>query len=145
MTQDIDTYWNNNIVLGNGIIDGEQSLIRLKLHRSDETYSYTHELFPLSSRRGKRVYFHANPYILIPDMTLTFALSPTPAPDGAIGTVMSTDVKKLKPLEIGNAQAWFYPAEKALVLWECFLEGPYRTAADPQQDTLHTTVWTSFE
>src|SRR3712207_1877864 len=101
MAHDIDTYWNSTIVLGEGKIDGEQALIRLRLHRSDETYSYTHELFPLSSRRGKRIYFHANPYILIPDMTMTFAAHRHPAPDGAIGTVISTDVKKLKPLEIG--------------------------------------------
>ncbi len=140
---EFDNYWNSNTILGDGMIDGERSLIRLKLHRSDEQYYYKQELFPLSSRTGERIYFHAKPYILIPDMTLTFAPYATPAPDGSIGEV-TTDVTKLKPREIGNAQAWYYPAEKALVLWECFLEAPYRQK-DPRADSLHTLVWQGFE
>src|SRR3712207_8126706 len=52
---------------------------------------------------------------LFPYTTL-FRSSPTPRDDGAIGNVLNTDVTKLKPREIGNAQAWYYPAEKALVL-----------------------------
>jgi hypothetical protein len=58
--------WNSNKVIGEGEVEGKRSLIRLKLHQSDEEYYYPNELFPLSSRRGKRVYFHAQPYILIP-------------------------------------------------------------------------------
>ncbi len=49
------------------MIDGEHSLIRLKLHRSQERYYHKEELFPLSSRTGERIYFHAKPYILIPE------------------------------------------------------------------------------
>src|SRR3712207_3260948 len=80
---------------------------------------------------------------LFPYTTL-FRSSPTPRDDGAIGNVLNTDVTKLKPLEIGNAQAWYYPAEKALVLWECFLEEPY-SQQDILDDHLQTTVWTNFE
>ncbi len=147
MTQDIDTYWNFNKVIGEGTIEGTHSLISLKLHRSEEKYDKPplHELFSLSSRRGTRIYFHAKPYILIPDMTLTFAAYPKPAPGGAIGEVISTDVTKLKVREIGTAQAWYYPAENALVLWECFLEAPYRTAAHPAEDALLTLLWQGFE
>src|SRR3712207_6761266 len=114
MTHAIDTYWTHNTILGEGLIDGEQSLIRLRLHRSDERYyDKRDELFKLAApRSGTRIYFHAKPYILIPDMTMTFALSPTPASDSAIGHVISTDVTKLKPREIGTAQAWYYPADK---------------------------------
>ena len=35
---ELDDYWNSNKILGDGIIDGERSLIRLKLHRSQERY-----------------------------------------------------------------------------------------------------------
>src|SRR3712207_466350 len=98
---ELDSYWNTNKVLGDGSIDGERALIRLKLHRSQECYYHKEELFQLSSRTGERIYFHAKPYILIPDMTLTFAPYRTPAPDGSIGKVINTDVTKLKPREIG--------------------------------------------
>ena len=65
----VDDYWNSNTILGDGSIDGERSLIHLRMHRSEETYEHSiNELFPLSSRRGNRVYFHAKPYILIPDI-----------------------------------------------------------------------------
>ncbi len=141
----VDTYWTHNTILGEGNIHGEQTLIRLKVHRSDERYyDKRDELFQLSSRSGDRIYFHAKPYILIPDMTITFGLSQTPRDDGALGKVLNTDVTKLKPLDISMAQAWYYPAEKALVLWECFLEEPYRQP-DILHDQLQTTVWTNFE
>ncbi len=38
MTQDIDTYWNSNKIIGEGEIEGKSSLIRLMLHRSEEDY-----------------------------------------------------------------------------------------------------------
>jgi hypothetical protein len=145
MTQDIDTYWNSNKVIGEGDIEGKPSLIRLRIHRSTEKYFDGDSLIELSYRTGERIYFHAKPYILIPDMTLTFAAYPRPAQDGAIGEVISTDVKKLKPLEIGNAQAWYYPAEKALVLWECYFFAHFRKQTDPRKDVTLQTLWTGFE
>jgi hypothetical protein len=142
---EIDTYWNSNLVIGEGEIEGKRSLIRLKLHRSDDKYYSPHELFPLSSRRGQLVYFHAKPYILIPKITLTVALSRPKADTGEIGKVIGANVQHLQQRDIGNAQAWYYPADKALVLWECFLEEPYQTAPDPRHDAVFTMVWTGFE
>ncbi len=141
---ELDDYWTHNKVLGDGVVDGERALIRLKLHHSQERYFHREELFPIAAAPGTRTYFHAKPYILIPNMTLTFAPYRTPTPDGSIGEVINTDVTKLKPREIGNAQAWYYPTEKALVLWECFLEAPYRQP-DPRADSLQTLVWQGFE
>jgi hypothetical protein len=143
--QEIDTYWNYNEVIGEGDIESKPVLIRMRLHRSTEKYFDDDTLIKLSTHKGERIYFHAKPYILIPDMTLTFALSRQPAPDGAIGEVIGADVKKLKPLEIGNAQAWYYPAEKALVLWECYLFAPFRHVKDPREDATFQTAWTGFE
>ena len=37
--------------------------------------------------------------------------------------------------EIGQAQAWYYPADHLLVLWECFLEDPFRQD-EPTADEL---------
>jgi hypothetical protein len=140
-----DPYWTYNLVIGEADVQGHKSLIRLHLHQLEETYERTiGELFPLSSRRGKQTYFHAKPYILIPRMTLTFGLTPPKADSGEIGRVIGSDVTKLQEREIGNAQAWYYPGEKALVLWECYLFEPY-TQKDPLKDPLLDTVWQGFE
>src|SRR5918992_1247999 len=142
---DTDPYWTNNLILGEGDVQGHKSLIRLHLHRSEETFEHTlGEIFPLSTRRGKRTYFHAKPYILIPRMTLTIGLTRPKADSDEIGRVIGSDVTKLQEREIGNAQAWYYPAEKALVLWECY---PYEQFAkeDPRIDPLLATLWQGFE
>ncbi len=77
-------------------------------------------------------------------MTLTLGLTWPKADSSEIGRVIGTDVTKLQEREIGNAQAWYYPAEKALVLWECYLFEPY-AQKDPLEDPLLTTVWQGFE
>src|SRR5918992_3762090 len=142
---DTDPYWTNNLILGEGDVQGHKSLIRLHLHRSEETFEHTlGEIFPLSTRRGKRTYFHAKPYILIPRMTLTIGLTKPKAGSREIGRVIGSDVTKLQEREIGNAQAWYYPKDKALVLWECYLFEPYRTK-DSRKDSLLSAVWQGFE
>jgi hypothetical protein len=126
-------------------IDSGQCLIRLKITQSDEAYRYRKELlFPLASRSGRRIYFGAKPYILIPKITLTFASIPPQAESNAIGRVIDSQVKELQELEIGTAQAWYYPAEKALVLWECYQYERYRQQ-DLLTDPLVATVWHGFE
>jgi hypothetical protein len=39
-TGDIDSYWTHNLVIGEGDIQGHKSLIRLHLHRSEETFHH---------------------------------------------------------------------------------------------------------
>src|SRR3712207_527569 len=112
------TYWTHHELLGEGHVERENVLIRLRLHRSEERYyDKRDELFELPSpRSGTRIYFHAKPYILILDMTLTFAAYPKPAPGGALGEVISTDVKKLQVREVGTAQPWYYPTARNRVM-----------------------------
>ena len=46
--------------------------------------------------------------------------------------------------QVGNAQAWYYPTEKALVLWECFFEERFRK--DPLPEDLNMQkLWQTFE
>ena len=144
LTHDTDPYWTHNSVIGEGEVQGHKSLIRLHLHRSEETFHHAESLFPIPSEKGHRSYFHAKPYILIPQMTLTVGLTRPKADSDEIGRVIGSDVSKLQEREIGNAQAWYYPEEKALVLWECYLFEPY-TQQDPRKDTLLTTLWQGFE
>jgi hypothetical protein len=147
MTQlhDTDPYWTQNLVIGEGDVQGQTSLIRLHLHRSEERAYHGESLFPIAVKRGDtKTYFHAKPYILIPRMTFTIGLTQPKAESDEIGRVIGSDVTKLQEREIGNAQAWYYPKEKALVLWECFLSEPY-AQKDPQNDPLLATVWQEFE
>jgi hypothetical protein len=144
-TGDTDPYWTHNLILGEGVVERHKSLIRLHMHRSEETYEHgIQELFPFTVRRGTRTYFHAKPYILIPQMTLTIGLTHPKADSDEIGRVIGSDVTKLQEREIGNAQAWYYPAEKALVLWESYLFEPFRQEA-LLKDALFTSVWKGFE
>jgi hypothetical protein len=140
-----DAYWTRNLVIGEGDIQGNKSLIRLHLHRSEERAYHSKSLFPITTKRGDtRTYFHAKPYILLPQMTLTIGLTKPKVDSDEIGRVIGSDVTKLQEREIGNAQAWYYPADKALVLWECYLFEPYRKA-DPLKDPLLATIWQGFE
>jgi hypothetical protein len=135
---DSDPYWTHNLILGEGEVQGQKSLIRLHLHRSEETAAHGKSLFPITTKHGdKRTYFHAKPYILIPRMTFTIGLTRPKVDSDEIGRVIGSDVTKLQEREIGNAQAWYYPAEKALVLWECYLFEPYAQ--------LLATLWQGFE
>ena len=46
--------------------------------------------------------------------------------------------------DIGTAQAWWYPADRVLVLWECVLDDAVRRD-DPNGDGVLATVWSGFE
>jgi hypothetical protein len=140
-----DPYWTHNLVIGEGDIERHTSLIRLHIHRSEEKAYHEESLFPIAVKRGDpKTYFHAKPYILIPRMTLTVGLTQPKADSDEIGRVIGADVTKLQELEIGNAQAWYYPIERVLVLWECFLFQPF-AKKDLMKDVLFAKVWQGFE
>lgn len=50
----------------------------------------------------------------------------------------------MRHVEIGQAQAWYYPSERLLVLWECYLFDRWRLA-DPVQDPALNGLWQRFE
>jgi hypothetical protein len=126
-------------------IDSGQCFIRLKLTMSDEVYRHHKELLvPLSNNVGRRIYVSAKSYILILKITITFVSILPQVDSNAIGRVIDSDATQLQELEIGTAQAWYYPVEKALVLWECFLHQRYRQE-DLLNDSLAATAWHGFE
>jgi hypothetical protein len=144
-TTDTDPYWTHNVLLGEGEVEKHTSLIRLHLHRSEEQAYHEESLFPIRVKRGDtKIYFHAKPYILIHRITLTVGLTRPKADSDEIGRVIGSDVTKLQELEMGNAQAWYYPTEHALVLWECFLFQPF-AKKDLLKDVLFAKVWQGFE
>ncbi len=139
---DTDPYWNHDTEIGTATIDGEAYGIRVRLHESPERYTESSELVPIT-RRGERIYYHARPYILLPDIRLTVELT-RPEPTGAIGQVLSSEYTGVRPVEIGEAQAWYYPQDQTLVLWECLLEDRYRSP-DPLHDDALRVLWEGWE
>jgi hypothetical protein len=89
-----------------------------------------------------------HPYITEPNLVMSVALYPKPkhyadAPS-AIGETTGTRVEGFRDVKIGNAQAWYYPEDKVLVLWECFLDGFVRDLP-LLEDPNMAHLWTSFE
>jgi hypothetical protein len=64
----------------------------------------------------------------VPDIRLTVSLYPYPTPgdQGAVGEVTSSEWEGMKHEEIGSPQAWYYPTDSILVLWEVDLHHRHR-------------------
>ncbi|TAK28818.1 MAG: hypothetical protein EPO21_21930 [Chloroflexota bacterium] len=133
--QQRDEYWQ----LDEAIDDGS---IRLRIHYEEERYS-GNEIVSLKQKRGVRTYYHARPYLLIPRITLTLGLHPEPK-EHEIGKVLDSQWEGMDHREIGNAQAYWYPADKLLLIWECLIFGRNRPE-DPSQDERLANVWQHFE
>ncbi len=141
-----DPYWQEDVALGESqFFRGDRSTIRMRLHMATERASRQHEIVPLSDAVRERTYVHGKPYILVPDITLTVGLYPRTDAAGAIGAVRGADWTGMRHEDIGQAQAWHYPADQLTVLWECFAEGRYRRDDDPRRDATQQTLWTRFE
>ncbi len=137
-----DPYWTDDAEIGIARLEGEPYGIRLKLHESRERYIESREIVEVA-RRGERVYYQARPYVLLPEITLTVGLT-HPEVSGRIGEVLSGEYTGVRPLEIGNAQAWYYVEDRTLVLWECLLEDRYRQE-EPSGDEALRVLWEGFE
>jgi hypothetical protein len=132
--------------LGEAAITGSPFTIRLKGHRSEESYrDRENEIIPLVQPHGQRSYLHARPYVLLPDIELTIAIARGPLKDGAIGTVIGSEVRGMREQMIGNAQSWYYPADRTAILWECYLFDWCRHGENPLADEALVTLWTGFE
>ena len=117
---------------------------RFKIHEATERYGRSHEdLFQLRGP-GVRQYFHGKPYQLIADHHLTVGLFAVAPPTGEIGVVEDARWEGFRHQELGNAQGWYYPENRTLVLWECFLEERHR-GGPPWEDTLNLVIWQSWE
>jgi hypothetical protein len=148
-------YWTHDTSLFTGsfrYFGKEPVLVRGKLHLADEAYRKSDvdlEIVPLVHKQGMSTYVNLQAYVLVPDITLTIDLYPTPKQYAdqsyAIGEVAgATERPKMKEQDIGDGQAWYYPADQTIVLWEC---GLYRhfTEAPLAQDPNMRGLWTGFE
>ena len=69
-------YWTDDLALGEVALPRERAIVRLRWHQSEERVRGHEELFPLQHKTGPRLYVHARPYVLEPEITLTVGLLP---------------------------------------------------------------------
>lgn len=141
---DHDPYWQAHVRLGESHLHGERTGIWLRLHHETERFRSGEELIPLQFKNAQRLYVHAQPYILVPEIFLTVDIDPRATGPGPVGEVVESNWEGMSQRQIGNAQAWQYPDDRLLMLWECFLNPHYRQR-DPLQDPTLKLVWTGFE
>jgi hypothetical protein len=152
------SYWTHDSSLFTGKVRGlgdEPVLVRGKLHLADEAYSKSDadlSIVPLTGKVGRCVYVKMKAYVLLPDVQLTIALYPRASPEGAIGEVVSShEAPRQKEQVIGDGQAWYYPENHLIELWECELHPCFNAGyhdetrqvnlADPSMRGL----WSGFE
>jgi len=122
---------------------GVQLPIRLKLRVTEQPYDYgaiIQPIVPLHHAAGVRSHVQATPYV---------------AERAAAPAAGSAANEQINGRVIGHAQAWHYPHDRTLVLWECFLEREWqgagccacdrrRRGGSPDDPNLHQ-LWRGFE
>jgi len=144
-----EKYWTDDIALCSGTFYGaeqEQTTVRARIHASDERYrrgDLDREIETLQTIQGTRSYIHLQPYILEPEYEATIALTGS-SKGNRVGHVMRSRWSGMRHREIGQVQAWHYPADRLTVLWECFYERPYR-APHLVDDSNMASLWHGVE
>lgn len=136
-------HYQEQVELGRVLLGEQHVPLYLQLHQSREPFSQ-HGLVPMTRTADPITYFHAKPYLIEPEITLDVALHPHPSPAGDIGRVVGSDTAGVRRREVGQAQAWYYPGDRTIVLWECYLLDQYREE-DPFADFGLQEIWLGFE
>jgi hypothetical protein len=149
-------YWTHDTSLFTGIFRyfrKEPALVRGKLHLAQESYSKTDadlKVIPISQKTGQCTYIHLKAYVLVPDVRLIVGLYAQPQQQGlgqepAIGEIVGArEQPQMKEQEIGDGQAWYYPADQTLVLWECGFHPHFQEVPLPRDPNM-SGLWTGFE
>ena len=72
------SYWQRDLSLGEIELEEASFPLRMRLHQAQENYQERRELVPLEVSSGERLYLHAQPYILIPDLRMTVEIAASP-------------------------------------------------------------------
>jgi hypothetical protein len=154
-------WWQEHVRLFEALIDGQDTPVQVygRLHLDeDDTYHKPgkEDLLPLSTSRGPCVHVLMQPYWLRPQYSLRMAVAPSarvlpPCQGDPVGTVTGWHLDSMVEEQIGNAQAWYYPRDRFIVLWECFFYGASPHGDRPhrqpriQHDPLMHQLWDAFE
>lgn len=145
-----DTYWQEHITLFTGIFDyyrKKPQMVRAKIHTSQERYfDGDTEIVPIEPHTGQRTYVNIHPYIEEPNIIVSVRIPPHGYADTpALGQVQGSRVDGFRHTKLGNIQAWYYPSEKVLILWECFFERSFRGSRSLGEDTNMRQLWQHTE
>ena len=115
-------YWNDDRELGEVFFGHDYRLIRARSHIAVERFfgRGSETLFALTEREGRRTYVQSRLYL--------------PHAPGIA-----------REQRIAAAQAWHYPADRTVVLWELLLEPPFQRQPDPREDLLLRSLWLHYE
>lgn len=148
-----DDYWTHDIPLFVGkfrYYRNKPRMVQGRVHVADEQYvDVNQEIVPIARPdKGSRTYINMQPYVLEPQVFMNVGLYPEPKqyadqPE-AIGETVSTYVKGMQQRQLGNAQAWYYPADQTICVWECFFDAGIRQHP-LTEDRQMKQLWIGFE
>jgi hypothetical protein len=161
-----DTYWQRVFKAGTIYLPPDENHhdLYLQIHTEREEYLRAEDAdlgLRLSRQRGERIYVHAKFLILRPRIIVSFA--PTDEPNKVfdnsscesdllkggqvIGKVVESHLDDMERQIIGSAQAWYYPVDRSLLLWECDIFSDFYGAPsdDPMKDDPLKIVWKALE
>ena len=141
-----DAFWTQDTLLFEGTFHyyrDKKLPVRGKIHISEEQYDFHNlghrlERRYLKNGKGRRTYHLLHPYVEQPNIVLSMAVQPKHYADAG------AHVAGLRHEDIGNAQAWYYPQDKVLVLWECFFLD-FARDVPLLKDTNMANLWIRFE
>jgi hypothetical protein len=150
MTIAVDDYWNKEEFAGRLLFpphDDERDVF-FPWHESRERYGRNHRDLGLTLREpGERDYIHVKACFYSPRIIVTLALTPPMQSElgEEIGEVTGSRQEGRNRHDIANCQAWYYPTEKTLMLWEVDLFSSASEEEDPTKDFLLSSLWVLFE
>jgi len=112
-------YWNDERVLGAVFFGHDLRPVIARSHIAEERFRGrgSETLFTLTEREGQRTY---------------------------VQTRFVTQKPQLPATPIGDAQAWYYPADRTIVLWEVLAAPPFQTD-DPREGLFYRSLWRLYE
>lgn len=128
-----------------------------RIHDAREDYSHyaikTELGLKLKSLRGMRWFIHVRLEREVPRIELTIlpgksmlAFDRTDEERRQqLGVVVDSRIKGTKCRAVGTCQAWYYPADRILVLWEVTLFESNKRAVPPLANKLLRYAWQRFE
>jgi hypothetical protein len=148
-----DTYWQETANLFPGTFSSFRNTgepqpvpVHAKIHRSIEEYhGIETERVPIKNTKGERIYFHIEPYVEAPNVISTGRMPPNGSDTDAIGTVQESQAEGFRATPVGKCQAWYYPADTTVVVWECFLDRAFRSKTLPAEDSNMQKLWQAIE
>lgn len=159
MTEQQEDYWQTREDWGETEIEttGKARPFFAKIHDSAEDYSHysisTELGLKLKRLRGMRRYVHIRLETPVPHIELTFVpgksmieFDRTEREHGQeIGVVLDSRIAGTDYRAVGTCQAWYYPVDRILVLWEVTLYESNKETIVPIENRFLRDAWQRFE